>query len=481
MKLKNANLFKQQCYVNGIWIDAESQKIIAVHNPFDDTPIGTIPDCGAAETRQAIAAADAAWPAWRSLTAKERGAKVALWAKLIRENSEDLATIMTVEQGKSIKEARAEIDYSASFFEWFAEECRRVYGDVIPSNKAHQRLVVIKQSVGVVGAIAPWNFPTAMIARKCAPAVAAGCPIVIKPSEATPFSALALAYLAEQAGIPPGVVNIITGEAKNIGAELTSNPLVRKISFTGSTKVGKLLMEQCAGTIKKISLELGGNAPFIVFDDADLDAAVKGAIASKFRNSGQTCVCANRILVQDTVYDAFAEKFVAEVAKLKIGNGLDETTQIGPLINTAAISKVKKHIDDAVSKGAKIVCGGKPHALGKLFFEPTVLLDMKPTMLIAKEETFGPVAPLFRFKTEEEAIAMANDTEFGLAAYFYSQDIHRIWRIAEGLESGMVGINEGILSTEVAPFGGVKQSGMGREGSKYGIEEYIEIKYLCFG
>jgi len=481
VKLKNANLFKQQCYVNGIWIDAESQKIIAVHNPFDDTPIGTIPDCGAAETRQAIAAADAAWPAWRSLTAKERGAKVALWAKLIRENSEDLATIMTVEQGKSIKEARAEIDYSASFFEWFAEECRRVYGDVIPSNKAHQRLVVIKQSVGVVGAIAPWNFPTAMIARKCAPAVAAGCPIVIKPSEATPFSALALAYLAEQAGIPPGVVNIITGEAKNIGAELTSNPLVRKISFTGSTKVGKLLMEQCAGTIKKISLELGGNAPFIVFDDADLDAAVKGAIASKFRNSGQTCVCANRILVQDTVYDAFAEKFVAEVAKLKIGNGLDETTQIGPLINTAAISKVKKHIDDAVSKGAKIVCGGKPHALGKLFFEPTVLLDMKPTMLIAKEETFGPVAPLFRFKTEEEAIAMANDTEFGLAAYFYSQDIHRIWRIAEGLESGMVGINEGILSTEVAPFGGVKQSGMGREGSKYGIEEYIEIKYLCFG
>ncbi len=388
---------------------------------------------------------------------------------------------MTLEQGKPLTEARGEIDYANGFIKWFAEEGRRVYGDVIPSNLRGQHLLVIKQPVGVVAAITPWNFPTAMITRKIAPALAVGCPVVVKPDEATPFSGLALAVLAEQAGIPPGVLNMVTGVPEDIGSEMTSNPLVRKVSFTGSTAVGRVLMKQCATTLKKISLELGGNAPFIVFDDADIDAAVKGAMASKFRNSGQTCVCANRLFVQDGVYDEFSKKLVKAVQQLKVGNGLEDGVQQGPLINDAAISKVKSHIEDAVSKGAHVLLGGKTHSLGGLFFEPTVLTDVNDSMKLAKEETFGPVAPLFRFQSEEEVIHMSNDTEFGLASYFYSNNIHRIWRVAERLEYGMVGINVGILSTEVAPFGGIKQSGMGREGSKYGVEPYLEIKYLCMG
>jgi succinate-semialdehyde dehydrogenase/glutarate-semialdehyde dehydrogenase len=481
LQIKNQSLFKQQCYINGKWTDASNKKTIPVNNPCDNSQLGTIPACTQEDTAAAIQAAYAAWPAWRDLSPKDRAAILHRWFALIKENKEDLAILMTLEQGKPIAEARSEIDYGNSFIEWFAEENKRIYGDVIASNKPGQHLIVIKQSVGVVGAIAPWNFPTAMITRKCAPALAAGCPVVIKPAEATPYSALALAVLAAEAGIPAGVINIITGDPKLIGKELTSNPLVRKISFTGSTAVGKLLMQQCAETLKKISLELGGNAPFIVFDDADIDAAVAGVMASKFRNSGQTCVCANRILVQDKIFDTFESKLIAAVKKLKVGNGLDPAVTQGPLIDKKAIEKVQQHIADAVKHGAKIVCGGKPHELGGLFFEPTILTDMKPDMLIAHAETFGPVAPLFRFNTEEEAIAMANDTEFGLAAYFYSTNIHRVWRVAEALESGMVGINEGIISNEVAPFGGVKESGMGREGSKYGIEEYLEIKYLCMG
>jgi succinate-semialdehyde dehydrogenase / glutarate-semialdehyde dehydrogenase len=480
-QLKNQELFKQECFVNGKWVAASSKKTLAVDNPFDDSVLGTVPDFDGADTKKAIDAANQVWPAWRALTAKQRSDMLWRWAELIRANKEDLAVLMTLEQGKVLKESRGEIDYGNSFIEWFAEEGRRVYGDVILSEKPGQHLVVIKQSIGPVAAIAPWNFPTAMITRKCAPALAAGCPVVIKPASQTPYSALALGVLAEQAGMPAGVINIITGDAATIGKELTASPLIRKLSFTGSTTVGKKLMVQCADTLKKVSFELGGNAPFIVFDDADLDEAVKGAMASKFRNSGQTCVCVNRFLVQDSVYDAFKDKLVASVKKLKVGNGLDESVEQGPLINKAAIEKVKKHIADAVANGAKIVCGGKPHELGGLFFEPTVLTDVTSKMLIAKEETFGPVAPLFRFKTEAEAIAMANDTEFGLAAYFYSTNIHRVWRVAEALESGMVGINEGIISTAVAPFGGVKESGIGREGSRYGIEDYLEIKYLCMG
>lgn len=479
MQLQNKNLFRQQCYINGQWVDADSKKTFPVVNPFDGTTLGQVPDCGVEETKRAITAAQAAFEKWRALTAKERADFMWRWAKLIDESKEDLARLMTLEQGKPLTESRGEIDYGNSFIKWFAEEGRRIYGDIIPSNKANQHLLVIKQPVGVVGAITPWNFPVAMITRKCAPALAAGCTVVIKPAEDTPYCALALAALAEQAGIPAGVINVLTGDAEKIGGELTSNPIVRKISFTGSTAVGKLLMKQSAGTLKKISLELGGNAPFIVFDDADLDAAVVGAMASKFRNTGQTCVCANRILVQDKVYDAFSQKLLAAVKKLKIGNGLDNDVQQGPLINQDAIEKVEQHIADATSKGAKIILGGKPHPAGKLFFEPTILTEVTSEMRVAREETFGPVAPLFRFHTEEEAIRMANDTEFGLASYFYSRDIYRIWRVAEQLEYGMVGINEGIVSTEVAPFGGYKESGMGREGSKYGIDEYVEIKYLC--
>lgn len=478
-QLKNPNLFKQHCFIGGQWVSAKSNKTFSVHNPFDNTLLGTAPDCDASDTEKAIAAAHAAWPTWRALSAKERSDILWRWAELIRENKEDLAVIMTLEQGKPLTESRGEVDYGNSFIEWFAEEGRRVYGDVIPSNKTNQHLLVIKQPVGVVAAIAPWNFPIAMITRKCAPALAAGCPVVIKPSEATPYSALALAVLAEQAGMPAGVLNVVTGDAKVIGVELTTNPLVRKVSFTGSTAVGKLLMQQSASTVKKLSLELGGNAPFIVFDDADLDAAVQGAMASKFRNTGQTCVCANRILVQDSVYESFQNKLVAAVKKLKLGNGLDADVTQGPLINQQAIEKVKTHIADAVSQGAKIQCGGQPDKLGGLFFEPTVLSDVTSSMLIAKEETFGPVAPLFRFHTEAEAIHMANDTQFGLASYFYSTNIHRVWRVSEALEYGIVGVNEGIISTEVAPFGGIKESGMGREGSKYGIDDYLEIKYIC--
>lgn len=478
-ELKNKSLFREQCYIDGKWIDATNKKTLTVKNPYDGAKLGTVPECGKVETATAINAANKAWPMWRDLTAKQRSEFMWRWAELIRENKEDLAKLMTLEQGKPIIESRGEVEYGVGFIEWFAEEGRRVYGDIIPSNTLNQHLVVIKQPIGVVAAITPWNFPIAMITRKIAPALAVGCTVVVKPAGNTPFSALALASLAEQAGLPAGVLNVITGAAGEIGGEMTSNPLVRKLSFTGSTQVGKLLMEQCASTVKKISLELGGNAPFIVFDDADLDAAVAGAMASKFRNTGQTCVCANRIYVQDKIYDAFTEKLLTAVKKLKLGNGLDESTQQGPLINSDAVKKVEKHIKNAVDHGAKVIIGGKPASQGELFFEPTILTDVKQDMLVAKEETFGPVAPLFRFHTEEEAIQRANDTEFGLASYFYSQNMNRIWRVSESLEYGMVGVNTGIVSTEVAPFGGVKESGIGREGSKYGVDDYIEIKYLC--
>lgn len=477
--LQHPGLFREACFINGSWVQADSGKKFPVTNPFDGKQLGEVPTCGKAETKAAIEAANQAWPAWKALSAKERSDLMWAWARLIDKNKEDLARIMTLEQGKAINEARGEIDYANGFTKWFAEEARRVYGDIIPANKKDQRLLVIKQPVGVVAAITPWNFPAAMITRKIAPALAVGCTVIVKPDSQTPFSAFALAVLAEEAGFPKGVINILTGDSASIGAEMTANPLVRKVSFTGSTRVGRSLMEQSAPTIKKITLELGGNAPFIVFDDADLDAAVEGCIISKFRNSGQTCVCANRIYAQEKIYDAFAEKLIAAVKKLKVGNGLDEDVQQGPLINEAAVKKVKNHIEDALAKGAKILIGGKPHSLGGLFFEPTVLGDVNKNMLIAKEETFGPVAPLFKFKDEKQIIELANDTEFGLASYFYSRDMARIWRVSEALEYGMVGINTGLVSTEVAPFGGVKQSGVGREGSKYGVEPYLEIKYLC--
>jgi succinate-semialdehyde dehydrogenase/glutarate-semialdehyde dehydrogenase len=452
-----------------------------VTNPATGETIGSVPLMGAAETRRAIAAANEAWRQWRRKTAKERSIVLRKWNDLMLANLDDLALIMTVEQGKPLAEAKGEIAYAASFIEWFAEEGKRAGGDTIPSPSPSSRIVVVKEPIGVCAAITPWNFPAAMITRKAGPALAAGCTMVLKPAESTPFSALALAVLAERAGVPAGVFSVVTGSAREIGAEMTSNPVVRKLTFTGSTGVGRLLMEQCAATIKKLSLELGGNAPFIVFDDADLDAAVEGAMASKYRNAGQTCVCANRLYVQDGIYDAFAEKLVAAVAKLKVGNGQQEGVTQGPLIDQKAVAKVEQHIADAVAKGARILAGGKRHALGQSFFEPTVLADVTSDMMVAREETFGPMAPLFRFKTDDEVLALANDTEFGLASYFYSRDIGRIWRVAEGLESGMVGINTGLISNEVAPFGGVKQSGLGREGSKYGIEDYQVIKYLCMG
>lgn len=479
--INNKNLFRESCYINGKWVQAASGKTFAINNPFDDSLIGYVPECGEVETRQAIKAADHALDSYQQLSAKQRSDLLWAWAHLIDRNREDLAYIMTVEQGKPLVESRNEIDYANGFIKWFAEEGRRVYGDIIPSNKRHQHLIVIKQPVGVVAAITPWNFPAAMITRKISPALAVGCTVVVKPDEATPFTAFALTVLAEEAGFPPGVLNMITGIPEKIGGEMTANPLVRKLSFTGSTAVGKLLMQQCASTVKKISLELGGNAPFIVFDDADVDAAVAGVIASKFRNSGQTCVCANRIFVQDAIYSDFSQKLIKRVSQLKMGNGLEPEVTQGPLINTAALEKVKKHVTDAVDKGAKIIYGGKQHGSSGLFFEPTILTDVTTDMLLSHEETFGPVAPLFRFKQEEEAVKMANATEFGLASYFYSNDVKRIWRVAEQLEYGMVGINTGILSTEVAPFGGVKESGIGREGSKYGIDEYVEIKYMCLG
>jgi len=481
LTLKDQKLFRQQGYINGEWRDADSKATVNVTNPADGSVIGTIPNMGAAETRRAIEAANAALPAWRAKLAKERANILRKWFELMIANTDDLALIMTTEQGKPLSEAKGEIAYAASFIEWFAEEAKRIYGDVIPQHQADKRLVVIKQPVGVCGLITPWNFPAAMITRKAAPALAAGCTVVIKPATQTPYSAFALAELAERAGIPKGVINIVSGSAKEIGGELTSNTTVRKISFTGSTEVGAVLMKQSAETIKKVSLELGGNAPFLVFDDADIDAAVEGAMISKYRNNGQTCVCANRILVQDGVYDKFAAKLAEKVRALKVGRGTEAGVNIGPLIDANAVAKVEEHIQDAVSKGAKVLVGGKKHALGGLFFEPTVLTGVNTSMKVTKEETFGPVAPLFRFKTEEEGVAMANDTEFGLASYFYARDIGRIWRVGEGIESGMVGVNTGLISNEVAPFGGVKQSGIGREGSKYGIEEYLEIKYLCIG
>ncbi|ALJ35479.1 NADP-dependent succinate-semialdehyde dehydrogenase I [Azospirillum brasilense] len=480
--LKDAELLRFQGFVDGRWIDADSGKTVEVTNPADGSVLGSVPMMGADETRRAIDAAERAWPAWRALTAKERAKTLRTWFDLMMANQEDLARIMTAEQGKPLAEARGEVAYAASFIEWFAEEGKRVYGDTIPQHLPGRRIVVTKEPIGVTAAITPWNFPAAMITRKAGPALAAGCPMVIKPATATPLTALAMAVLAERAGIPAGILAVVTGSARAIGGEMTGNPTVRKLTFTGSTEIGKELMAQCAGTVKKISLELGGNAPFLVFNDADLDEAVKGAIASKYRNTGQTCVCANRLLVQSGVYDAFAAKLAEAVKALKVGPGLTtEGAQQGPLIDMAAVEKVEDHIRDATEKGARVVLGGKRHELGGSFFEPTILADVTPAMKVAREETFGPVAPLFRFETEEEAVRMANATEFGLAAYFYSRDIGRVWRVAEALEYGIVGINEGIISTEVAPFGGMKESGIGREGSKYGIEDYLEIKYLCMG
>jgi len=481
MQFKDSNLFRQQCYIDGQWCDADGGATLTVTNPSNGEIIGTIPKMGTDETRRAIEAAEKAMPAWAAKTAKERGLILRGWYDLIMANQAVLAQIMTAEQGKPLTESTGEIAYGASFVEWFAEEGRRVYGDTIPQHAPDKRIVVIKQPIGVVAAITPWNFPNAMITRKCAPAMAAGCPVVVKPATMTPYSALALAELAEQAGIPKGIFNVVTGSAGAIGGEMTGNPTVRKLTFTGSTEIGKVLIRQCADTVKKVSMELGGNAPFIVFDDADLDAAVAGAMMSKYRNTGQTCVCANRLLVQSGVYDAFAEKLSAAVAQLKVADGFTDGAQQGPLIEMAAVEKVEAHIADAVSKGARVVAGGERHELGGTFFQPTILADVTTDMDCAREETFGPLAPLFKFETEEEAIRMANDTEFGLASYFYSRDIGRVWRVAEALEYGIVGINEGIISTEVAPFGGVKESGTGREGSKYGIDDFLEIKYMCMG
>ena len=476
--MKNPELLRNACLINGEWL-ASGGASIEVRNPATGDPVGSVPSFGAAETRRAIDAAQAAFHPWRARTAAERAKILRRWFELMMENQEDLARLMTLEQGKPLAEARGEIAYAASFIEWFAEEARRIYGDVIPSPLADRRLIVLKQPVGVCAAITPWNFPAAMITRKAAPALAAGCTMVVKPAEQTPLSALALAWLGQQAGLPSGVLNVVTGEPRAIGGELTSNPKVLKLSFTGSTEVGRLLMGQCAPTVKKLSLELGGNAPFIVFDDADVDAAVAGAMVSKYRNSGQTCVCANRFLVQQGVHDAFARRLAAAVAGLKVGNGLEEGVTQGPLIDGAGLAKVEELLADAVAQGARVLCGGKRHARGGTFFEPTVLAGATPAMRLAREEIFGPVAPIFSFGDEAEAVRMANDTEFGLAAYFYSRDIARAWRVGEALDYGMVGVNTGLISNEVAPFGGVKQSGLGREGSKYGIEEYLEIKYLA--
>jgi succinate-semialdehyde dehydrogenase/glutarate-semialdehyde dehydrogenase len=480
-QLKDAGLLRQQAYIDGQWLDADDKSTIVVRNPADGSQIGTVPKMGAVETRRAIDAANAAWPGWRAKTARERAGVLRKWFTLMMQNQEDLAVLMTVEQGKPLTESKGEVAAGASYIEWAAEEGKRVYGDTIPSPANDRRIVVIKQPIGVCAAVTPWNFPNALVTRKVGPALAAGCTMVLKPASATPYSTLALCELAGRAGIPKGVLNVVTGASGPIGKELTTNPIVRKFSFTGSTEVGKQLMAQCAGTVKKVSLELGGNAPFIVFDDADIDAAVEGALASKFRNSGQTCVCANRLYVQDGIYDRFAQRFAARVAAMKVGNGLEEGVMQGPLIDMKAVEKVEEHINDAVAKGARIITGGRRHAKGGTFFEPTVLADAMSTMKVAREETFGPVAPLFQFKTEDELIRLANDTEYGLASYFYSRDVGRIWRVAEALEYGIVGINIGLVSNEMSPFGGIKESGIGRESSKYGIEEYLEVKYLCMG
>jgi len=472
------SLIRQQCFIGGHWTGEPADPVI---NPATGLAIARVPHLGAAETRDALHAADKALPAWSGLLAKERSAILRRWYELQMAHAEELAQIMTAEQGKPLAEARGEIAYGAAFVEFFAEEAKRVYGETIPSHRKGARIIVTKEPIGVVGAITPWNFPFAMITRKVAPALAVGCTVVIKPAPDTPLTALALAELALQAGIPAGVLNVITGDAEAIGKELTTNPIVRAITFTGSTRVGKILMMQAASTVKKVGLELGGNAPFIVFDDADLDAAIEGAMASKFRNMGQTCVCANRILVQDGVYDAFAAKLKERVSKMKVGPGAEEGVVQGPLINEAGARKVEEHVNDAIAKGARAIIGGKRHALGHTFFEPTILIDVTPEMKLANEETFGPVAPLFRFKTEDEAVSFANDTPFGLAAYFYARDVGRIWRVAEKLQFGLVGVNEGIMATEVAPFGGVKESGLGREGSRHGIEEFVEMKYMLLG
>jgi succinate-semialdehyde dehydrogenase/glutarate-semialdehyde dehydrogenase len=481
MKLDDSSLLKQQAWIAGRWTAAANGRRVAIHNPANGTIVGEVPVMGAAETRTAIEAAAAALPSWSRKTAKERAAILRRFADLMIANTNDLAIIMTAEQGKPLAESKGEIAYAASFIEWFAEEGKRIYGDVIPTFRADSRVLVLRQPVGVAAAITPWNFPAAMITRKLGPALAAGCTFVCKPAPQTPFSALALAELAQRAGVPDGVFNIVTGDAEQIGGELTRNPLVRKLSFTGSTAVGKKLIAQCADTVKKVSMELGGNAPFIVFDDADLDAAVQGAMASKYRNTGQTCVCANRIYVQSGVYETFAAKLAQAVSTLRVGDGLQGPTDQGPLIDQRALEKVQAHIADAVQHGARIACGGKPHALGGTFFEPTILLDVTSQMRVAREETFGPVAPLFKFETEADVIRMANDTEFGLAAYFYTRDLARSWRVQEALEYGLVGVNTGLMSTEVAPFGGMKESGLGREGSRYGIDEYTEMKYVCVG
>jgi succinate-semialdehyde dehydrogenase/glutarate-semialdehyde dehydrogenase len=481
MQLSRQELIRSQCYINGQWISGAEDSQITVINPATGAACGKVPALGRAETAAAIAAAYLAWPAWRAMTAKERAKILRRWYELVLAHQEDLAIIMTMEQGKPLAESLQEVVHGASSIEWYAEEGKRVYGDTIPMGQPGKRIIVLKEPVGVCAAITPWNFPSSMITRKAAPALAAGCPILVKPSSHTPFSALALAVLAEEAGIPPGIFNVITGPSTEIGTEMTANPLVRKLSFTGSTKVGKLLMRDCAATVKKISLELGGHAPFIVFDDADITAAVRGAVASKYRNSGQTCVCANRFFVQEAVYEQFASQLLAAVRQLKVGDGFTEGMQQGPLIEGAAIAKVEEQIADALAKGARIACGGKRVDGPGFFFEPTVLLDARPEMLIAQEETFGPVAPLFSFKDDAEAVRLANETPYGLAAYFYSRDIGRIWRTAEALEYGMVGINTGRMSSEAAPFGGIKESGIGREGSKYGIEAYLELKYLCLG
>lgn len=481
MQLKNPDLLKQQVFIDGLWMDAADGKSFAVMNPATGGTIAHVPSVSTAQVEQAVQAAEAALNSWKNMTAKERSVLLRKWFDLIVANQEDLAVILSTEQGKPLAESRGEILYGASFIEWFAEEAKRTYGDVIPHDKQGRRLVVIKQPVGVVAAITPWNFPNAMIARKVGPALAAGCTVVIKPASETPLSALALMVLAEQAGIPKGVLNVVTGNAREIGEVLSTHPVVKKVSFTGSTQVGKLLMEQCSSTMKKISMELGGNAPFIVFEDADLDRAVQGAMASKFRNSGQTCVCSNRILVHANIHDQFLEKLTAAVRKLKVAPAFEEGAQQGPLINEKAVEKIEEHIADAVGKGAKVLVGGKRHELGQTFFEPTVLSQVTPDMLVARNETFAPLAPVFQFSTDEEAIQMANDTEFGLASYIYTESLSRAWKVGEALEYGMVGINEGLISTEVAPFGGIKESGTGREGSKYGIEDYLDIKYMCMG
>ena len=478
MTIQNFKLFRDKCYINGEWIEANSKDTISVNNPATLKEIGTVPKCGKEETKKAIDAANAAWPKWKSTSAKERSIILRKWFDLIISNKEELAQIMTIEQGKPINESRGEIVYGASFIEWFAEEAKRVYGDTIPDPLTDRRIVVLKQPVGVVASITPWNFPNAMITRKCAPALAVGCPVVIKPASQTPYSALALAALAEEAGFPKGTLNVITGKASEIGDELATNPIVRKLSFTGSTEIGKVLMAKCAGTVKKVSMELGGHAPFIVFDDANIDDAVIGAMQSKFRNTGQTCVCANRVYVQETVYKEFCEKFVEAVSKMKVGDGLEEDVTSGPLIDENSLNKVEEHVQDAVQMGAKVAIGGSKHSLGMNFYQPTILTDVSPQAKITFEETFGPVAPVYKFKDEKEVIDLANNSPYGLASYFYSRDIGRVWRVAEALEYGMVGVNTGLTSKAEAPFGGIKESGLGREGSKYGIDDFIEIKYV---